>query len=96
MKKNNQLIEAEQDLELAIEQAKEQKEHVRYLDALSLKAELLWLKGEKDSAIKVAKESFVKLYCLEQLDILEDNRKDWEKLTGIKVDTFLKPLTELV
>ncbi|TYV33112.1 helix-turn-helix domain-containing protein [Listeria monocytogenes] len=41
MKKNNQLIEAEQDLELAIEQAKEQKEHVRYLDALSLKAELL-------------------------------------------------------
>ncbi|HEM1820285.1 TPA: hypothetical protein U0067_002864, partial [Listeria monocytogenes] len=41
----------------------------------------------------IAKESFIKLYCLEQFDILEDNIKDWEKLTNVKVDTFLKPLT---
>ncbi|HHQ1057207.1 TPA: hypothetical protein ACSK9Q_002964, partial [Listeria innocua] len=49
--------------------------------------------GEKEFAIKIAKESFIKLYCLEQFDILEDNIKDWEKLTNVKVDTFLKPLT---
>ncbi|EAC3775844.1 XRE family transcriptional regulator [Listeria monocytogenes] len=95
MKKNNQFLEAEEDLDMAIQQAKEQHEYVRYLDALSLKAELLWLKGENAKAIELAKESFIKLHCLDQLDILEDNIKDWEKLTDIKVNTFLKPLTEL-
>ncbi|EAD8707550.1 hypothetical protein AF291_15700, partial [Listeria monocytogenes] len=95
MKKNNRFLEAEEDLNIALKKAKEQNEHIRYLDALSLKAELLWLKGEKEFAIKIAKESFIKLYCLEQFDILEDNIKDWEKLTNVKVDTFLKPLTEL-
>ncbi|EAF1164266.1 XRE family transcriptional regulator [Listeria monocytogenes] len=95
MKKNNQFLDAEDDLDMAIQQAKEQHEYVRYLDALSLKAELLWLKGENAKAIELAKESFIKLHCLDQLDILEDNIKDWEKLTDIKVNTFLKPLTEL-
>ncbi|EAC7892662.1 hypothetical protein HN10_16030, partial [Listeria monocytogenes] len=95
MKKNNQFLDAEEDLDMAIQQAKEQREYVRYLDALSLKAELLWLKGENAKAIELAKESFIKLHCLDQLDILEDNIKDWEKLTDIKVNTFLKPLTEL-
>ncbi|EGK9572723.1 helix-turn-helix transcriptional regulator [Listeria monocytogenes] len=95
MKKNNQFLDAEEDLDMAIQQAKEQHEYVRYLDALSLKAELLWLKGENAKAIELAKESFIKLHCLDQLDILEDNIKDWEKLTDIKVNTFLKPLTEL-
>ncbi|EAC8225569.1 XRE family transcriptional regulator [Listeria monocytogenes] len=95
MKKNNQFLDAEDDLDMAIQQAKEQHEYVRYLDALSLKAELLWLKGENSKAIELAKESFIKLHCLDQLDILEDNIKDWEKLTDIKVNTFLKPLTEL-
>ncbi|EOW0747822.1 helix-turn-helix domain-containing protein [Listeria monocytogenes] len=95
MKKNNQFLDAEEDLDMAIQQAKEQHEYVRYLDALSLKAELLWLKGENAKAIEIAKESFIKLHCLDQLDILEDNIKDWEKLTDIKVNTFLKPLTEL-
>ncbi|EAE1801302.1 helix-turn-helix transcriptional regulator [Listeria innocua] len=95
MKKNNRFIEAEEDLNIALIKAKEQNEHIRYLDALSLKAELLWLKGEKETSIKIARESFIKLYCLEQIDILEDNMKDWEKLTNIKVDTFLKPFTEL-
>ncbi|ECJ9747850.1 helix-turn-helix transcriptional regulator [Listeria monocytogenes] len=95
MKKNNQFLDAEEDLDMAIQQAKEQHEYVRYLDALSLKSELLWLKGENAKAIELAKESFIKLHCLDQLDILEDNIKDWEKLTDIKVNTFLKPLTEL-
>ncbi|EAF6699979.1 XRE family transcriptional regulator [Listeria monocytogenes] len=95
MKKNNQFLDAEEDLDMAIQQAKEQREYVRYLDALSLKAELLWLKGENAKAIELAKESFIKLHCIDQLDILEDNIKDWEKLTDIKVNTFLKPLTEL-
>ncbi|EAD0431601.1 XRE family transcriptional regulator [Listeria monocytogenes] len=89
MKKNNQFLDAEEDLDMAIQQAKEQREYVRYLDALSLKAELLWLKGENAKAIELAKESFIKLHCLDQLDILEDNIKDWEKLTDIKVNTFL-------
>lgn len=96
MKKTNRFLEAEYELELAITHAKKQKEHVRHLDALSLKAELLWLKGEKDNAIELAKKTFARLYCLEEFDILKDNQEDWEKLTGMDSKEMIKPLTEFM
>ncbi|MBC1604451.1 helix-turn-helix transcriptional regulator [Listeria rocourtiae] len=96
MKKNNRFLEAEEELELAITHAKKINEHVRYLDALSLKSELLWIKGEKDAAIELAKKSFARLYCLEEYDILKDNQKDWDELTGMDSKQMIKVLTEFI
>ncbi|MBC2266146.1 helix-turn-helix transcriptional regulator [Listeria booriae] len=96
MKKNNLFLEAEDELNIAISQAKQQNEHIRYLDALSLKAELLWLKNDKENAIRIAQESFRKLYCLEEFDILKDNMQDWNKLTNMDAEAMIQPLTEFI
>ncbi|MBC1899071.1 helix-turn-helix transcriptional regulator [Listeria booriae] len=96
MKKNNLFLEAEDELNIAISQAKHQNEHIRYLDALSLKAELLWLKNDKENAIRIAQESFRKLYCLEEFDILKDNMQDWNKLTKMDAEAMIQPLTEFI
>ncbi|MBC1287298.1 helix-turn-helix transcriptional regulator [Listeria booriae] len=96
MKKNNLFLEAEDELNIAISQAKQQNEHIRYLDALSLKAELLWLKNDKENAMRIAQESFRKLYCLEEFDILKDNMQDWNKLTNMDAEAMIQPLTEFI
>ncbi|WP_164832592.1 hypothetical protein [Listeria fleischmannii] len=43
---------------------------------------MMWLKGEKEEATNLATSAFIKLYCLEEFDNLNDNRSDWEELTG--------------
>lgn len=95
-KNNGKLTEAKDDIEKALLLAQEQKDFIRYADALYFKAEYLWQTNQKEEAKILAKKSFVQLFSLDALEVLEDNQQDWEKLTNINTDLFIQELQKII
>ncbi|EGB9983163.1 helix-turn-helix transcriptional regulator [Listeria welshimeri] len=78
LKLNNDILSAEQYVDLALKESKNLAEKYLYYDALYKKAEILLAKHQRVEANRLAQESFDGLAFLNKREFLADNKADWE------------------
>ncbi|MBC1228755.1 Rgg family transcriptional regulator [Listeria booriae] len=82
LSKRGKILETEPYVLRALENARKYKQSDYLIQAKMKYAELLWAKNQKQEAIEIVEKMYAALEALERWKLLQDFKKDWEKITN--------------